>query len=99
MPAIALQSQSSTGHGCFPPTGAIGPYTTTSYINGKLIQLRGTTQYSAHTCGTVTHSPGARTVSSTAGTFYMEGILVAMIGDSINCGDAIAEGSQDSFIS
>lgn len=98
MPAVALQGQMSTGHGCFPPTAAVGPYTTKSYFNGKPIQLRGTTQYAPHTCGTTTHPSSARKVSAAGGTFYLEGKLVAMIGDMIDCGDAVAEGSPTSFI-
>jgi uncharacterized Zn-binding protein involved in type VI secretion len=98
MPAISLEAQQSTGHGCFPPTAAVGPYTTKSFFNGKPIQLLGTTQYQAHTCGNTTHPTSARKVSSSSSTFYFEGIKVARIGDDIACGDTIAEGSQDSFI-
>jgi len=98
MPAISLESMQSTGHGCFPPTPAIGPYTTKSFINGKTVQLLGHTKYEAHTCGIVTHSPDERITSGSSGTFYFEGKLVCRIGDAIACGDTIAEGSSNTFI-
>ena len=98
MPAISLEAQQSTGHGCFPPTAAAGPYTTKSFFNGKAIQLKGVTQYQPHTCGITTHDPSQRKVTSSSSTFYFEGKQVARIGDDIDCGDTIAEGSQDSFI-
>jgi uncharacterized Zn-binding protein involved in type VI secretion len=31
-------------------------------------------------------------------TFFLEGKAVARIGDSIACGDAVSEGSSNSFI-
>ena len=98
MPAIALESKQSTGHGCFPPTAAIGPYTTTSFFNGLKVQLLQHTMYAAHTCGDTTHASSQRKVSSASSTFYLEGKKVARIADDLACGDAIAEGSQDSFI-
>jgi hypothetical protein len=73
MPAISLEAQQSTGHGCFPPTPAVGPYTTKSFFNGKAIQLFEHTQYQAHTCGLTTHAPAARKVSSSSSTFFCSG--------------------------
>jgi uncharacterized Zn-binding protein involved in type VI secretion len=98
MPAIALEGKLSTGHGCFPPSEAIGPYTEKSFINGLKIQLLGHTKYEAHTCGIVTHSPNERITTSAAPTFFFEGKKVCRISDSIACGDTIAEGSQNAFI-
>jgi len=97
MPAIALENQISTGHGCFPPTGSVGPYTSTVKINGKFIQLKGVTRYVAHTCGNVTHPTNARIVSEGSSTVYVEGIQIARIGDLISCGDAVGQGSPTVF--
>lgn len=98
MPAPALESQLSTGHGCWPPTQAVGPYTVKSFFNGKVIQLLGHTKYSSHACGTVVHPTDGRIVSSASPTFYLEGKRVARIADSISCGDTIAEGSPNAFL-
>lgn len=98
MPAVALESKQSTGHGCFPPTAAIGPYTTTSYFNGLKIQLKDTTKYAPHSCGLVTHQDMERLVTTASSTFYFEGKQVARISDDIACGDCIAEGSENAFI-
>jgi uncharacterized Zn-binding protein involved in type VI secretion len=98
MPAISLEGKISTGEGCFPPTNAVGPYTTTSFFNGLAIQLKGVTKYAPHTCGLVTHTSDVRITTGGSGTFFLEGKQVCRIGDSIGDGDMIAEGSQDTFI-
>lgn len=100
MPGIALEGQMSTGHDCFPPSSAQGPYTTTSFIGGKRIQIRGVTKYTPHTCNRSTHPDqnSQRIVIDPGGsTFFFEGMPVAMIGDMIDCGDAIAEGAESAF--
>jgi uncharacterized Zn-binding protein involved in type VI secretion len=98
MPSIALESKVSTGHDCFPPVPAVGPYTTKSFFNGLAIQLKDTTRYQPHTCGRTTHAGETRLVIQGSGTFFLEGKAVARIGDSIACGDAVSEGSSNSFI-
>ena len=99
MPAIALQGGKSTGHGCFPPTPDVGPYTTTSFIDGKAIQLRGVTMYAPHSCGTSTHPQTARKIKDPGGsTFFLEGKPVAFVGDDLDdAGDRVGKGSSDSF--
>lgn len=99
MPAIAIQGGKSTGHGCFPPTQDIGPYTTSSFFDGKVIQLRGVTKYASHRCGITTHPDSARVIKDIGGTFFLEGKPVAMIGDELtDSGDRVGKGSSDSFI-
>ena len=98
MPAIAIQGGLSTGHGGFPPTNDVGPYTTTAFFGNKPIQLRGKTKYAAHSSGKTTHPTDGRVITNASGTFYMEGSLCAMIGDSISCGDAVGKGSPSAFI-
>ena len=98
MPGIALEGQMSTGHDCFNPTTSLGPYTTTSFLGNKRIQLRGITRYNAHTCGRTTHTPEQRVVVDPGNsTFFLEGLPVAMIGDLLTDGDCIAEGAESSF--
>lgn len=98
MPGVATASTSSTGEGCFPPTDSQGPYASTSFFNGKAVQLVNKTMYIPHSCGTTTHSGSLRLISQGSSTFFFEGFAVARIGDQIKCGDMIAEGSGDSFI-
>lgn len=99
MPAIAIQGGRSTGHGSFPPTPDVGPYTTTAFFSGRPIQLRGVTKYAPHSSGDTTHPSSTRKIADAGGTFYMEGKLCAMIGDTIECGDAVGKGAPSAFIS
>lgn len=97
MPAIALENQLSTGHGCFPPTNCIGPYSSTVRINGKLVQLKGISRYIQHRCGNTTHTTEGRIVVEGSATIFVEGIAVVRIGDLIACGDRVARGSDNVF--
>lgn len=99
MPSIALQGGKSTGHDCFPPTPDVGPYTTTSFINNKAIQLRGVTEYATHSCGKTTHPQNTRKIKDPGGsTFFLEGKPVAFVGDELtDTGDRVGKGSSDSF--
>lgn len=99
MGQIALEGFSSTGHDGWPPTQSVGPYTTSSFIGGKRIQLRGITQYTAHSKrignSDVWHYESQRVVVDPGGsTFFMEGIPMAMVGDQISDGDFIAPGES-----
>lgn len=95
MPAIALEGQNSTGHLCYPPTNAVGAYSTKTFINGKAIQLLGLTFYSDHNCGDSVHTNRV-TVEGSSKTF-VEGVSVCRIGDQISCGDTVGQGSENSF--
>lgn len=97
MPAIAVESTSSTGHSCFPPSNAIGPYSTKTRVNGKFVQLEQYTMYAAHTCDETTHSPAERKVTTGSSRVFIEGKPVARIGDPIDCGDAVSVGSSNTF--
>lgn len=98
MAAVALENKLSTGHDGFPPTRAIGPYTTKSFINGLKVQLKDYTKYDTHCSGRTCHYPDERITSSGSSTFYLEGKQVCRIGDSLACGDVISEGSSNTFI-
>ena len=99
MPAVARMTDRSTGHGCFPPTAMVATPVSKTFFNGKLAGVLDTAcQFATHTCGNSTHPQNTRTVNSGAGKTYLEGKLAARIGDTIGCGDAIAQGSSNSFI-
>ena len=99
MPAITRIGDKSTGHGCFPPTTMITTPVAKTYINGKFAGVVDSAcKWSAHTCGNVTHNSDQRYPSSGASKTYIEGKLAARIGDPIACGDAIGQGSTNTFI-
>jgi hypothetical protein len=58
---------STTGHGCFPPTYFVGPWSTTVFVNGKPIALANKTRIAVHWCGNSWHDgvglAGSGTVS------------------------------------
>jgi uncharacterized Zn-binding protein involved in type VI secretion len=99
MPAISRIGDMSTGHGCFPPTALVQTSVTKTYFNGILASVVDSgCQHAPHTCGITTHAGSTRSPSSGASKTYIEGFPAARIGDNIACGDAIAEGSANSFI-
>lgn len=100
MPAIAVQGGKSTGHGCFPPTPDIGPYTTTSFFGDKAMQIRGETKYADHSCGRSTHPSTARVIKPQPSTLFFEGKPIAFIGDELtDTGDFVGKGSPSAFSS
>lgn len=99
MPAISRKDDLSTGHGCFPPTPMKVTPVKKTFFNDKLAGVVDQQcQFETHSCGITTHSQQERFVSSGASKTFIEGILAARIGDDIACGDAIAQGSENSFI-
>ena len=99
MPAVARKDDMSTGHGCFPPTAMVQTSASKTYFNGKLAGTKNAEcQFATHSCGIVVHPQSSRTPSSSAGKTYIEGSLAVRIGDSIGDGDAVAQGSANSFI-
>lgn len=99
MPAISRLGDMSTGHGCFPPTALVQTPVTKTFFNGiKASVIDSTCQHAPHVCGITTHAGTTRAPSSGASKTFIEGKPAARIGDNIVCGDAIAEGSTNSFI-
>jgi len=99
MPAVSRVGDMSTGHGCFPPTSMVQSPISKTFFNGiKAGVVNSGCQFATHSCGTVTHTQSERFVSSGAGKTYLEGKAAARIGDDVGDGDAIAEGSANSFI-
>jgi uncharacterized Zn-binding protein involved in type VI secretion len=99
MAAVSRIGDMSTGHGCFAPTALTSTPVTKTFFNGKLASVVDSgCQHAPHTCGQTTHAGSTRSPSSGASKTYIEGKLAARIGDNIACGDAIAEGSSNSFI-
>lgn len=99
MPAVTRLGDMSTGHGCFPPTAMILTPVSKTYFNGILAGVMSTQcQFETHSCPPIVHPASERFISSGASKTYIEGYKAARIGDSIDCGDAVAEGSSNTFI-
>ena len=99
MPAVSTIGDKSTGHGCFAPTALITTPVAKTYFNGKLAAVVDSNcRFAAHSCGITTHNTSIRIPTGGASKTYIEGKKAARIGDSIQCGDAIAQGSSNSFI-
>lgn len=100
MPAVSLKGKMSTGHGAWPPTAMISTPVTKTYFNGILAGVvDGQCQFADHTAPVnQVHPANTRYPSSGASKTYIEGKPAARIGDPLHDGDAIAEGSANSFI-
>lgn len=99
MAAVSRLNDMSTGHGCFPPTALVSTPVTKTFFNGRLASVVDPAcVHAPHSCGVVTHAGATRAPSSGASKTFIEGKPAARIGDNITCGDAIAEGSTNSFI-
>jgi len=99
MPSVARKGDLSTGHECFPPTAMVQTPVKKTFFNGALIGVVDPScQFATHSCGRTTHPQSTRTVNSGASKTFIEGKLAARIGDNIGDGDAIAQGSANSFI-
>lgn len=91
MPAASRKGDLTAGHGCFPPTVITGSCSTV-FINGILASVLGSS-VAKHRCGKTVHSN--RNVSSGSGSVFIENIATTRIGDSVNCGDTIGQGSEN----
>lgn len=98
MPAASLQGHISTGHACWPPTSTESGFSAKTQIEGKVCQLLGLTKYVNHACGITVHSGSSRIVSSGSSKVFIEGRAAIRIGDSIACGDTVAQGASHVFI-
>lgn len=99
MPSVSRLGDLSTGHGCFPPTAMVATPVSKTFFNGILAGVVDSgCQFATHSCGITTHSQAERFVSSGASKTIIEGKPAARIGDNIGDGDAIAQGSANSFI-
>jgi uncharacterized Zn-binding protein involved in type VI secretion len=67
MPIVHQGKKTTTGHGCFPPTVFIGPWTSTVFVNSNAVAIKGKTKIQPHRCGRSEHDgkvvSGAATVS------------------------------------
>ncbi len=91
MPAASRKGDVTSGHGCFPPTAITGSASKT-FINNIAASVLGVS-VATHRCGKTVHS--GRTVTSGSGKVIIENQPATRIGDSVNCGDTIGQGSNN----
>lgn len=65
MPVTHAGKRRTTGHGCFPPTVFIGPWSNTVFVNNQPVALKGQTKIATHCCGNSCHSGIASSASET----------------------------------
>lgn len=91
--AATRKGDMSMGH-CFSPRGNTSGAGSV-FINGVAAHVAGnTSSWPSHTCGTSSHP--SKTASG-SGTVFVEGKPLARIGDPLDCGDMIAQGSSNVF--
>ncbi len=92
MPAATRRGDLTSGHGCFPPTAITSTAASKTFINNILASVIGAS-VATHSCGQTTHA--GRTVTSGSSKVIIEGRDATRIGDSVNCGDTIGQGSSN----
>lgn len=63
MPITHAGQKTTTGHGCFPPTVFVGPWSSTVFVNDQPVALKGKTKIKPHRCGKKTHDGVASSAS------------------------------------
>jgi uncharacterized Zn-binding protein involved in type VI secretion len=98
MPAASRIRDLSTGHEGFPPTAVISTPVTKTRINGKLAAVVDA-ELVKHSRGKTVHFPSRnRKISQGSSKVNIEGKPAARIGDSIDCGDTMGQGSSNTYI-
>ncbi len=93
MPETSRRGDIGSGHGCFPPTPAVGA-SGDVFIN-SIGALRKGDALAPHGCSDC--PPHGRSVSGGSPTVFVNGRALARVGDGIDCGGSMAAGSADVF--
>ena len=93
MPAVTRLGDNCTGHGCFPSRPSIEGSSTVK-VDGKPVVCVDHA-YDSHCCGIPCH--GGR-LSDGSPTVKIDGKKVGRIGDPIDCGSSVLEGSSTVYI-
>jgi uncharacterized Zn-binding protein involved in type VI secretion len=65
MPVTHAGKKTTTGHGCFPPTVFVGPWSSTVFVNNQPVAIKGKTKITPHKCGKKSHDGIASSSAST----------------------------------
>ena len=96
MPGAVRKGDMSTGHPhCSPPTPAVG-CSDNVLVNGRGAVRLGDAWQVHGACDV--HSPHSGTSASGSSTVFVNGKPKCRIGDTISCGDTMAEGSSDVIV-
>lgn len=95
MPAITRQGDNDTGHDACPPR-PLASGSPNVFVNGKAAGRVSADSYALHGC--IVHSPHSAVVSSGSSNTFINGFAVARVGDPVNCGGSVAEGSPNVFV-
>jgi uncharacterized Zn-binding protein involved in type VI secretion len=63
LPITHAGKKFTTGHGCFPPTVFLGPWSKTVFVNNQPVALKGKTKILPHRCGKKIHDGEASSAS------------------------------------
>lgn len=94
MPAVHRDGDSTTGHGCWPPT-VPESFSDNVFANGKGIVRKGD-GIVQHTCPSIPETHGG--TYEGGGTVFVNGRPAQIVGSPIRCGDAAGQGSPNVFI-
>jgi len=86
----ARLSSATTGHGCWPSTNICEASETV--IAGGLLVACVSHAAIPHQCVVLPYPIHGLSVASGSGSVITEGLSAARLGDSMSCGDTIAEG-------
>jgi len=92
MPAVTRKGDSGSGHGCFPARPSIEG-SPDIFVNGISIHRKGDA-WDTHCCGPVCHDG---ILSAGSGTVFANGKAIGRVGDPVDCGSTVAEGSSNVF--
>jgi uncharacterized Zn-binding protein involved in type VI secretion len=92
MPAVTRLGDQCSGHGCFPPRPNVQA-SNNVFVNGLGVH-REDDGWASHCCGIPCHSSILEAGSSKV---YVNGKQMCRIGDPVECGSIVAQGSGNVF--
>lgn len=92
MPGVTRLGDLCTGHGCFPARPSVSA-SSNVFVNGIAVH-RLNDGWDTHCCGPACHAGSLVAGSSTVN---VNGKAIGRIGDMIDCGSNVAEGSSNVF--
>lgn len=97
MAGLAHDKSITTGHEYYPPTVVNAENNSKVYVQSKLVIVEGDS-ITPHTRIIEEHHTHGGVVISSTNKVYISGKKAAQIGDSITCGDMVAQSSNKVFI-
>lgn len=91
MPAVTRRTDVCTGHGCFPSRPSVQG--SPNVFTNTLETHRETDAWAVHCCG----SCHGGNLASGSSTVYVNGLQMGRIGDPVDCGSTVAQGSPNVF--